>query len=57
MSQYHRVLLFLLLGDSPIIGATVTAVIERPGSSGPVTIQVRDNGAGMFVAYVKCKIS
>ena len=28
-------------------------MIERPGSSGPVTIQVRDNGAGMLLIMYK----
>ena len=32
-----------------MIRANVTAEIERLGASGPVTIHIRDNGAGMFL--------
>ena len=43
----------LLLGDSPIISANVTAMIEKQGSPGSVKIQVRDNGAGMLLNICK----
>ena len=46
MSRFLGAKINILIGDSPVVVASVKAVIERPGGDDPVTINAKDNGAG-----------